>query len=74
MFSDLFTYEGMICTDSRVIYTDVIIVGDVPWNYGDGEIEAVFDVNNGILYFGEYDTDTQVYNKSPNFLVTLDGN
>jgi hypothetical protein len=71
MFSDLFTYEGITFTENRVIYTDVIIDDDIDWEYGDGEIEAVLDVANGVLYFGEYDTDTQVYNKSRNFYITL---
>jgi hypothetical protein len=72
MFSDLFTYEGITFTENRVIYTDVVIIDDdIDWEYGDGEIEAVLDVANGILYFGEYDTDTQVYNKSKNFYITL---
>lgn len=69
MFGSLFTYEGKIRTVNRVIYTDVVIVGDVSWNHGDGEIEAVLDTDNGILYFGEYDTETQVYNKSRNFEI-----
>lgn len=72
MFSDLFTYEGITFTENRVIYTDVVIIDDdIDWEYGDGEIEAVLDVGNGILYFGEYDTDTQVYNKSRNFYINL---
>lgn len=72
MFSDLFTYEGMTFTESRVIYTDVIILDDgIDWEYGDGEIEAVLDVVNGILYFGEYDTENQVYNKSKNFYINV---
>jgi hypothetical protein len=72
MFSDLFTYEGITFTENRVIYTDVIIIDDdIDWEYGDGEIEAVLDVANGVFYFGEYDTDTQVYNKSRNFYINL---
>lgn len=72
MFSDLFTYEDITFTESRVIYTDVIIISDdIEWDHGDGEIEAVFDVVNGILYFGEYDTEDQTYNKSPNYFVTV---
>lgn len=72
MFSDLFMYEGVTYTESRVIYTDVIIVSDeIEWEHGDGEIEAVLDVMNGILYFGEYDTETQVYNKSPNYFISV---
>lgn len=68
MFSDIFTYEDVITSENRIIYTDVIIVDkDIDWEYGDGEIEAVVDFVNGILYFGEYDTENQVYNKSKNF-------
>lgn len=71
MFANLFTFEGYIQTENRIIYTDVIITEDVDWEYGDGEIEAVFDFMNGVLYFGEYIPDTQVYNKSKNFTVDI---
>lgn len=72
MFSNLFTYDGIVCTSCRVIYTDVIILDNsIPWNYGDGEIEAVLDVENGIMYFGEYISETQVYNKSENFDIKV---
>ncbi len=72
MFSDLFIYEGITFTENRVIYTDVMITtDDIDWEYGEGEIEAVLDVANGVLYFGEYDTDTQVYNKSRNFYISV---
>lgn len=76
MFGDLFTYEECITTENRIIYTDVVILKDdnLRWarsSNSDVEIEAVFDFVNGILYFGEYDTDTQVYNKSPNYQVKI---
>ncbi len=72
MFANLFTYEGIAFTENRVIYTDVMILdNDIDWEYGDGEIEAVLDIVNGVLYFGEYDTETQVYNKSPNFYIDI---
>lgn len=69
----MFTFEDCVQTENRIIYTDVILVpdADIDWKHGEGEIEAVFDFVNGILYFGEYDTDTQIYNKSKNFLVYI---
>ncbi len=69
----MFTFEDCVTTENRIVYTDVILVddADVDWEHGDGEIEAVFDFVNGILYFGEYDTETQVYNKSKNFIVNI---
>lgn len=73
MFANLFTFEDCVQTENRIIYTDVILVedADVEWEHGDGEIEAVFDIVNGLLYFGEYDPETQVYNKSKNFSVYI---
>lgn len=72
MFGNLFTYEDSVTTENRVVYTDVILLRDIGWSHGDGEIEAVLDIVNGILYFGEYDTETQVYNKSKNFVLYID--
>ncbi len=73
MFANMFTFEDCVTTENRIVYTDVIFVddADVDWEHGDGEIEAVFDFVNGILYFGEYDTETQMYNKSKNFIVNI---
>lgn len=72
MFADLFTFEDCVQTENRIIYTDVNLVDeDIDWEHGDGEIEAVFDFANGILYFGEYDPESQVYNKSKNFIVYI---
>lgn len=73
MFGDLFTYEDCVTTENRVIYTDVVLMKDIGWNHDiENEIEAVFDFVNGILYFGEYVQETQVYNKSKNFNIFID--
>ena len=76
MFGNLFTYEDYIVTEKRIIYVDVAIHNEheLNWNRSGSdstELEAVLDLVNGVLYFGEYDTESQVYNKSPNYKLKI---
>lgn len=64
-FSKAFEYDSMnIVNEDHIVYNGVKITMYIDWDSGD-DIEAVFNPVEGTLFFQEWITETNIWNKSP---------
>lgn len=69
-FGNMFRYTSMrIVSNNHIVYKGVRLSVYLDWDSGE-DIEAVFDPENGSLFFQEWVYETNIWNKSPTLRFT----
>lgn len=64
-FGNIFLYKRMwVEADNHIVYKDINLLTNIDWESGD-KIEAIFNPEDGTLFFQEWVYKSNIWNKSP---------